>query len=145
MLPISWTLAYIVPTIGICLPLLNLISGVAKLLAVALWQTFPRYHTIIRGLSQILRGKNQINARKLSDTNLRHCRQALRRFNRVTSVLSVAFHLAVIGTILISTAMNHFPRLSAHHILALTSLGNPPMKAVLRPPLSLQDSREFVV
>ena len=145
LLPISSVLAYIVPTVGLCLPLLNLISREVKLLAIALWQPFPLYHTIIQGISQILCRKEYLNVNKISNTKLRHCRQALRRSNRVIAVLLVVVHLAVMGIILISTTVNLVPHVSAQHILALNSLEDPPTKAMLRPPVSLKDSREIVV
>jgi hypothetical protein len=125
--------------------LLNAISGDAKLLAVALWQPFPLYHTAIRGLSQLFCRTRRGKANNKAHINPRECRNALSRANKFICFLTVGVHVTVMGFILASAVTDFGPSVSGHHILALTSLTNPPTLAMLEPPVSIMDSREIVV
>lgn len=145
LLPLSSVVSYMIPTVGLCLPLLGAISGDAKLLAVALWQPFPLYHTAIRGLSQLFHGSRRGKASNKAHINPRECSEALSRANKFICFLTIGVHVTVMGFILASAATDFGPSVSGHHILALTSLTNPPTLAMLEPPVSVMDSREIVV
>lgn len=145
LLPLSAILTYIVPTIGLCLPILNLLSDKAKLFVVAFWQPFPLYHTIIRVASQALHRRKPLATKERSRIYLQHCRQALQRPNWIMAILAVTVHMSVIVTILVSAKTQLVTQVSGHHILALTSLKTPPTMAMLHPPVTLTESREIVV
>jgi hypothetical protein len=145
LLPLSAILTYIVPTIGLCLPILNLLSDKAKLVVVAFWQPFPLYHTIIRGISQALHRRKHLDAKERSRVYLPHCRQALQRSNWIMAILAVTVHISVMITIAVSNITHLVTQVSGHHILALTSLKRPPTMAMLYPPVTLKESREIVV
>lgn len=143
LLPLSAILTYIVPTIGLCLPILDLLSHKAKLFVVAFWQPFPLYHTIIRGTTQVLHRREYLDTK--CKAYLQHCRQALQRSNWIMAILAVAVHTSVMITIVVSTMSQLVTQVSGHHILALTSLKRPPTMAMLHPPVTLAESREIVV
>jgi hypothetical protein len=145
LLPLSAILTYIVPTIGLCLPILNLLSDKAKLFVVAFWQPFPLYHTIIRGVSQALHRRKHMDTKERSRIYLQHCRQALQRSSWIMTLLVVTVHMTVMVTIAVSNMTRLVTQVSGHHILALTSLKRPPTIAMLHPPVTLTDSREIVV
>jgi hypothetical protein len=145
LLPLSAILTYIVPTIGLCLPILNLLSDKAKLFVVAFWQPFPLYHTIVRGVSQALRRRKHLDTKERSRIHLQHCRQALQRSNWIMAFLVFMVHMIVMITIAVSNIAQLVPQVSGHHILALTSLERPPAMVMLHPPVALTESREIVV
>ncbi|KAF3008389.1 hypothetical protein E8E13_000243 [Curvularia kusanoi] len=127
LLPLSAVLAYVLPTAALCLPLLNLIHGKTKLLAVAFWQPFPLYHTIIRSLSTKLGPKIYYEDNTPSTAELERCRKALRKSNRIITSLAVAVHVAVMSTVFTaSRATGLIASVSARHIFALTSIQSPP-------------------
>jgi hypothetical protein len=142
LLPLSAILTYIVPTIGLCLPILNLLSDKAKLFVVAFWQPFPLYHTIVRGVSQALRRRKHLDTKERSRIHLQHCRQALQRSNWIMAFLVFMVHMIVMITIAVSNIAQLVPQVSGHHILALTSLERPPAMVMLHPPVALTESRE---
>jgi hypothetical protein len=145
LLPFSSTITYILPTIGLCLALLDVISGETRLLAIALWQPFPLYHTATRTLAQAFRPSKPANSSKATPFNLREVRKALGKAYGFITVLTVIIHVAVMGTIVASTTTELVSQVSGNHILALTSLTKPPTLAMLNPPVSTIDSREIVV
>lgn len=143
----SAIVTYLVPSAGLCLPLIRQIPGETKLLAVALWQPFPLYHSAVQGLGKLLRGfGGGSGARKAStSTSVATYRKAFSRANSFITVLTVGVHVAVVGTMVASVTSDLVPPVSARHVLALTSLAEPPMAAMQNPPVSLLDSREIVV
>ena len=145
LLPLSAILTYIVPTIGLCLPILNILSDNAKLFVVAFWQPFPLYHTIIRVASQALHRRTHLDTKESSRIYLQHCRQALHRSNWIMAILVVMVHMSVVVTIVVSAKTQLVTQVSGQHILALTSLKRPPTMAMLHPPVTLTESREIVV
>jgi hypothetical protein len=72
-------------------------------------------------------------------------RRALSRANWVITTLAIAVHWAVLGTIIASTTTDLISQVDGNHILALTSLTEPPTLAMLNTPVSITDSREIVV
>ena len=145
LLPLSAILTYIVPTIGLCLPILDILSDRAKLFVVAFWQPFPLYHTIIRGISQALHRRKHLDTKEGSGVYLQHCRQTLQRSNWIMAFLVATVHMTVMITITVSNITQLVTRVSGYHILALTSLQRPPTMAMLHPPVTLTESREIVV
>ncbi|KAF4956030.1 hypothetical protein FSARC_11699 [Fusarium sarcochroum] len=143
-LPVSTIISYILPTVGLCLPLVFDVSREVKWIAVALWQPFPLYQAAIQQFSRLFCGFRVGRTNNKAHIDPRACRQALRRAYSSIASLSMGVHLTVIGTILASS-MHLVPKVSGHHILALTSLTSPPTLALLNPPVSALDSREIVV
>ncbi|KAH7129849.1 hypothetical protein B0J13DRAFT_588109 [Dactylonectria estremocensis] len=145
LLPVSTVISYVLPTVGLCLPLLNILSREAKYIAIALWQPFPLYQTAIRGVSHLFCRTRRGRANNTAHINPRECRKALgRAYNFITS-LTLSVHLVVMGTILASAITDLVPKVSGHHVLALTSLTSPPTLAMLDPPVPATSSREIVV
>ncbi|KAH7161772.1 hypothetical protein EDB81DRAFT_785516 [Dactylonectria macrodidyma] len=145
LLPVSTVISYVLPTVGLCLPLLNVLSREAKYIAIALWQPFPLYQTAIRGLSHLFCRTRQGKANNTAHINPRECRKALGRAYSFITSLTLSVHLVVMGTLLASATTDLVPTVSAHHVLALTSLTSPPTLAMLDPPVPATSSREIVV
>lgn len=132
MLPFSTSIAYILPSIGLALPLLKDISPGAKYLAIALWQPFPLYQTAIHTiLRYIFRNKRQDKG-------------GLRRAYKFVLWLTMGAHLLVVGTIIVSRA-GFIPLLSVSKILSPGSLASPATLAMLDPPVSAAAARDIVV
>ncbi|KAM0231337.1 hypothetical protein ACHAP5_011102 [Fusarium lateritium] len=143
-LPVSTVISYVLPSIGLCLPLIFDISRENKFIAVALWQPFPLYQTALQQTYRFLVGPGRGKANSKAHVDLRRCREAMRRSYIFIASLTMAVHLGVMATILASW-MNLVSAVSGHHILALTSLTDPPTLALLNPPVSAMESREMVV
>ncbi|KAM0205679.1 hypothetical protein ACHAQD_009947 [Fusarium lateritium] len=143
-LPVSTAISYVLPSIGLCLPLIFDISRENKFIAVALWQPFPLYQTALQQTYRFLVGSGRGKANSKAHVDLRRCRDAMRRSYIFITSLTMAVHLGVMATILASW-MNLVSAVSGHHILALTSLTDPPTLALLNPPVSAMESREIVV
>jgi hypothetical protein len=143
-LPVSTLISYVLPSIGLCLPLILDISRENKFIAVALWQPFPLYQTALQNAYRLLTGSGQGKAKSKAHVDLRKCREAMRRAYIFIALLTTGVHLSVMATILASW-MNLVQTVSGHHILALTSLTDPPTLALLSPPVSAMESREIVV
>ncbi|KAG5659841.1 hypothetical protein KAF25_002400 [Fusarium avenaceum] len=143
-LPVATIISYVLPSIGLCLPLIFDISQENKFIAVALWQPFPLYQTALQNAYRFLTGSGQSKANIKAHVDLRKCREAMRRAYIFITVLTAGVHLSVMATILASW-MNLVQTVSGHHILALTSLTDPPTLALLNPPVSAMESREIVV
>ncbi|VUC25658.1 unnamed protein product [Clonostachys rosea] len=145
LLPVSTFISYVLPTVRLGLALLNILSGEAKYIAIALWQPFPLYQSAIRGLSQFFCRTRRGKANNTAHINPRECKKALSRAYSFITSLTLSVHLAVMGTLAASFATDLVPTVSAHHVLALTSLTSPPTLAMLDPPVSALSSREIVV
>jgi hypothetical protein len=143
-LPIATIISYVVPSIGLCLPLVFDISREAKFIAVALWQPFPLYQSALHSISRLLSGSRQHTSKNKAHVDMRLCRKALNRAYMFITGLTVSVHLLVMGTIFASWIGQVQP-VSGHHILTLTSITNPPTLALLEPPVSALQSREVVV
>ncbi|RBR21872.1 uncharacterized protein FIESC28_04715 [Fusarium coffeatum] len=138
-LPVATIISYVLPTIGLCLPLVFDLSREAKFIAVALWQPFPLYQSALQSLwRQFTRGEGD-----KGHVDLRHT-TALNRAYMFITTLTVSVHFIVMGTIAASWVGLVQP-LSAHHILALTSIADPPTMVLFAPPVSAMESREIVV
>ncbi|CAH0052248.1 unnamed protein product [Clonostachys solani] len=145
LLPVSTVISYVLPTVGLCLPLLNILSQEAKYIVIALWQPFPLYQAAIQGLSHICCRTRQGKTSSMAHINPRECKKALNRAYRFITSLALSVHLVVMGTFLASFTTDLVPTISAHHVLALTSLTSPPALVMLDPPVSATSSREIVV
>ncbi|KAM5369006.1 hypothetical protein ACJZ2D_009209 [Fusarium nematophilum] len=145
LLPVSTVLSYVLPTIGLGLPLLNVLSREAEYLAIALWQPFPVYQTAIQTFSRLLCRSRRGKGKNTAQINARECRRALGRAYGFISYLTISIHSTVVAVIVTSAMTNVLSEISASEILALTSLTNPPTLALLDPPLSATSSRAIVV
>ncbi|KAH6986515.1 hypothetical protein BKA56DRAFT_479769 [Ilyonectria sp. MPI-CAGE-AT-0026] len=145
VLPASAVLSYILPTIGLCLPLLNVLSREGEYLAIALWQPFPLYQATIQSVARLVCRGRRGSANNTAHINARECKKALGRAYKFIIYLTLGVHLTVIGIIVTSTVTDLFPDISASQILALTSLTDPPTLALFDPPVSATSSREIVV
>lgn len=138
-LPVATIISYVLPSIGLCLPLVFDISREAKFIAVALWQPFPLYQSALQSLWRLFtRGESN-----KGHVDLRHT-TALNRAYMFITTLTVSVHVIVMGTIAASWVGLVQP-LSGHHILALTSIADPPTMALFDPPVPAMESREIVV
>ena len=138
-LPVATIISYVLPTIGLCLPLVVDISREVKFIAVALWQPFPLYQSALQSLWRLFtRGESN-----KGHVDLRHAK-ALDRAHMFITTLTVSVHFIVMG-IIAASWMGLVQTLSGHHILALTSIADPPTMALFDPPVSAMESREIVV
>ncbi|UPK96286.1 hypothetical protein LCI18_007221 [Fusarium solani-melongenae] len=145
LLPVSTVISYVLPTIGLCLPLLKVLSQKARLIAVALWQPFPLYQTTIQTVSRLFCRSRRGRSNKTARISPKEYRKALDRAYTFIASLTMGVHLMVVGIIFTSHTSDLIPEVSGYHILALTSLTSPPTLALLDPPLSVTSSREIVV
>ncbi|CAF3546811.1 unnamed protein product [Fusarium graminearum] len=143
-LPAATILSYVVPSIGLCLPLVFDISREAKFIAVALWQPFPLYQSALQYVSRLFSGFQGNKSKKNAYIDVRRCRKALDRAYLFITGLTMGVHLFVMGTIFASYVGQVQP-VSGHYILALTSITTPPTLALLEPSVSVMQSREIVV
>jgi hypothetical protein len=138
-LPVATIISYVLPTIGLCLPLVFDISREAKFIAVALWQPFPLYQSALQSLWRLF-SRNKGNK---GHVVVRH-RKALNQAYMFITGLILSVHFVVMGTIAASW-MGLVQSVSGQHILALTSIADPPTMALFDPPVSAMESREIVV
>ncbi|KAF5667214.1 hypothetical protein FHETE_5917 [Fusarium heterosporum] len=143
-LPISTVISYVLPSIGLCLPLIFDISRESKFIAVALWQPFPLYQAAIQQVVRLAFSSGRGNDNDTAHTHIEQCSKALKRAYTFIATLIMGIHLSVMATILASSR-GLVASVSGHHILALTSLTDPPTLALLDPPVSAMQSREIVV
>ncbi|KAF4998637.1 hypothetical protein FGRMN_2963 [Fusarium graminum] len=143
-LPISTVISYVLPSIGLCLPLIFDISRENKFIAVALWQPFPLYQAAIQQTLRVVSSSKRDKGNGVGHAYIERCRKALKRAYTFIAALIMGIHLSVMATILASSRGLVAP-VSGHHILAPTSLTNPPTLALLDPPVSAMQSREIVV
>lgn len=143
-LPAATILSYVLPSIGLCLPLVFDISREAKFIAVALWQPFPLYQSALQYVSRLFSGFQGNKSKKNAYIDVSRCRKALDRAYLFITGLTMGVHLFVMGTIFASYVGQVQP-VSGHHILALTSITTPPTLALLEPSVSVMQSREVVV
>lgn len=141
LLPVSTTISFILPTVGLCLPLLTDISREAKYIAIALWQPFPLYQSAILSIVGVF--KRGTYAPTHGD--VREWRRAMDRAYSFITTLTMSIHLTVMAIILASSVTHLIPKVSGQHILALTSLTNPPTLELMSSPVSALESREIVV
>ncbi|KPM40506.1 hypothetical protein AK830_g6039 [Neonectria ditissima] len=145
ILPLATAVSYVLPSIGLCLPLLNVLSQEGNDLVIALWQPFPLYQSAVQA---VLRSFCTGSSRRVGDRvriNPERCLLALGRAYRFILCLTMGAHLIVVGTIMASNFTHLLPAVSATQILAPTSLTNPPTLALLTPPVSAIGSRAIVV
>jgi hypothetical protein len=138
-LPVATIISYVLPTIGLCLPLVLDISREAKFVAVALWQPFPLYQSALQSLWRLFDQDENNNRHAI----LKQTKALDRAYSFITG-LTVSVHFLVMGTIAASW-LGLVQPVSGHHILALTSIADPPTMALSDPPVSAMDSREIVV
>ncbi|RGP78291.1 hypothetical protein FLONG3_3606 [Fusarium longipes] len=143
-LPVATIISYIIPTIGLCLPLVYDVSRDAKFITVALWQPFPLYQSALQYMWRLLRGSRLSGTEGKAHVELVQCRTAIDRAYVFITGLTMSVHIVLMGTI-VASWMQLVQSISGYHILALTSVTNPPTLALLEPPVPAMQSREIVV
>ena len=126
LLPWSTLLAYIVPSIGMALPLFNLLSTEGSYLAIALWQPFPLYQSIIHQLCRFVSRRSRSSTRRGWLSSSWDYENSLNIAYGFIIGLSAITHLAVLGTVLLSPFTDSIPPLSPASILLPYSLTDPP-------------------
>ncbi|GKU22770.1 unnamed protein product [Fusarium langsethiae] len=96
-LPIATIISYVVPSIGLCLPLVFDISREAKFIAVALWQPFPLYQSALHSISRLFSGSRQHTSKNKAHVDMRLCRKALNRAYMFITGLTRAPNVIVTG------------------------------------------------
>lgn len=141
LLPFSTTIAFLLPTAGLALTLLNLLSSTGKYFAIALWQPFPLYQTAVHTVLRfVFRG-----GRRGVQTGGPSYKGALRKAYGFALFLAMGTHLAVVGAILVSFWTDLIPQLSPSLILLPSSLTSPPTLALSTPPVSMNSAKDIVV
>lgn len=139
VLPWVTIISYIVPTIALGLPAINNLSAKANYTAIALWQPFPLYQSILHPILRFVCGGS--DGGKQSVASLR---KSLGRVYRWVIAVCMGVHVAVIATIVVNSQYGLYPNLSASEVLGATSLTHPPTLAMASPPVSSLDARNIV-
>lgn len=142
-IPWATTLSFVLPTIAMAVPLLNIASAELNYLFIALWQPFPLYQALIQPLLRKGSGIEQ-RGKKGSSVYTRQERSLARVYGFVLK-LCAGTHLCVLGAAFLSQFNDSLPTVSLSRLLMPTSLSHPPTLAALSPPVSALDSREVVV
>lgn len=140
VLPLATFISFVVPSIGLFLPLLNILDKEGNYAAIALWQPFPLYQVIVHPILCAING-GKTNGGKF---DVARQRKALNKAYKFIAGLTIGAHLIVVGTIVASPYLDAVPTTSLSETLALTSLTDPPTLALLNPPVSALDSRTIV-
>ncbi|KAH8812234.1 hypothetical protein F5884DRAFT_669617 [Xylogone sp. PMI_703] len=145
ILPIATTISYFLPTIALSLPLLNVLSQKGNYIAIALWQPFPLYQSIVHAGLRLVYGDSSAKSNKAAQTNPRSYKKKFHSAYRFILFLTMGVHLLVVGTIVASAFTEMLPTISGTNVLALSSLTNPPTLRLQDPPVSAMDSRLMVL
>ncbi|KAM0664393.1 hypothetical protein ACQRIU_006975 [Beauveria bassiana] len=150
LLPASTTLAFVLPTVCLALPLLDVVSPMIRYLLIALWHPFPLYQTVFRYLLCAVCGGNGSSggdSKKGVAKVTAQYKSALYTAYTFILFLSSSMHVLVISTALLSSYVPSIPTISLFEILVPDSITSPPtlaLSAVLTP-LSPLASRAIVV
>lgn len=140
LLPWSTTISYILPTLCLTLPLLNILSSKGNYLAIALWQPFPLYQSVVHPLLRFICGGSSSKKRESPE----QLEKSLGKAYRFILSVCMGIHILVIGTLIANHSQNLIPNLSAVEVLALTSLTHPPTLALSGTPVPALASRAIV-
>lgn len=132
-----------IPSIGLSLPLLNVLDREGNYAAIALWQPFPLYQAVVHPVLRAIYGTfcGRTNPSRHDPARQK---KTLDKAYRFVLGLTMGIHLLVVGIIVASLTLDAVPRTSPMEILAPTSLSDPPTLALLYPPVSAIDSRTIV-
>ena len=144
LMPFSTIISFVLPSIALGLPLLNVLETWQNYAAIAFWQPFPLIqtfvHAALRGAYGVCGGgtggSGQLDAARQ--------KKAMDRAYKFVLGMTMGVHVIVLGTILSSAVVDAVPATSVWEILSLTSLTNPPTLALLEPPVSALSSRLIV-
>lgn len=141
VIPWATAISFVLPTIGMTMPLLNVLSAEMNYLLIALWQPFPFYQSLFQ---PILR---QISGKKGGREKASHAEyeQGLGKAYGFVLKLCAGAHLFVLGAAFLFQASDSLPDVSLAQILKPTSLSLPPTLAILSPPVSALDARAIVL
>ena len=139
-IPWGTTISFVLPTLGMVVPLLNLASAELNYLLIALWQPFPLYQTLIHPLLRSSYPDRSRNGR----VSTNGYEKSLGKSYGFILKLCAGTHLFVLGAAFLSQASDSIPSISLSEMLIPTSLSNPPTLATLSPPVSALSSRAVV-
>jgi hypothetical protein len=145
LLPISTMIAFVLPTVALSLPLLDILSPEANYICIALWQPFPLYQTAVHAVLRLFWGNRCSRGHHAARFNAKRMKAATNRAYIFILHLTMGVHLIVLGTIFTSAYTDILPAMSAYEILAPTSLFDPPTLALFDPPVSVMSARTIVV
>ncbi|KAK9791696.1 hypothetical protein SCARD494_07485 [Seiridium cardinale] len=145
LLPISFGLAYIVPTIGLVLPLLNYLTPTGDYLAISLWQPFPLYQSALQYIFRHIAGRRKMRNKRPDRGEARLYEETLGRTYRFILSITIGSHIIVLGAIAMSHLTSIFPKISAMDLLSPDSLASPATLALLNPPVSATAARSIVI
>lgn len=138
-IPWGTTVSFVIPTLGMIVPLLNIASAELNYLLIALWQPFPLYQS---ALHPILR--NLYPSRSHSGVSVNAYERSMGKAYGFILKLCAGTHLIVLAAALLSQSHDSMPAISLSKILVPESLGNSPTLATLSPPVSALESRAVV-
>lgn len=123
------------------MPQMNVLDAETCYAAIALWQPFPLYQSVVHPVLRAIFGRGDNGPGQSASARQK---KAVGRAYRFALGLAMGAHLLVVGTMAASFVLDQVPTMSPTQILALTSLENPPTLALLDPPVSAQSSRLIV-
>lgn len=143
LLPISTFISFVIPTLGLALPFLNILDKESNYTAIALWQPFPLYQSVVHPILRAIYGGGG-RAKASAGFDTAQQKRALARAYRFVIGLTMGVHLLVAGVIVTSFALDTVPTTAPGGILAVTSLSRPPTLALLQSPVSALASGTIV-
>lgn len=142
ILPWATTISYVLPSLGLALPALNKLSSRAKYHAIALWQPFPLYQSVLHPLLRSLLGGSPPSSKRRESPE--QVEKSLGKAYRFVLSVCMGVHLLVVGTLVANHFQNFIPGLTFAEALAPTSLTNPPILAMAQTPVPAAVSRDIV-
>ena len=144
LLPVTTIISYVLPTIGLAMPMMDVLSPSAKYLAIALWQPFPIYQTVVHTVLRAVSGDGKGGASAAGGGNFRQYKQKLANVYTFVIILGMGPHLLALGTLLLSYMTDALPMVSLQAAFVPHSLFDPPTSALSHPPVPAGASRDIV-
>ncbi|KAG9258420.1 uncharacterized protein F5Z01DRAFT_196043 [Emericellopsis atlantica] len=139
ILPWVSTISYMVPSLLMVLPSLGVLSPRENYIIIALWQPFPLLHSFFHPLVKKLVASDK-KPKETTDRLL----VSLRSVYKFVMTLSGIAHGLTIGTVILSKTLSNMPGLSLSKMLVPTSLTDPPIRTLMKPPVSALAQKEIV-
>ncbi|CAG9975072.1 unnamed protein product [Clonostachys byssicola] len=142
-LPRTIALTYLLPTLGLILPLFGLISPKAAYYAISVWQLFPllksAVHPFMRSRKILKEGEKNIVVDQRGDSYKR----ALNRVYRFAFLLAASTYFLHFSSVLLKSQSSLSATLKGFFIPG--SLSHPPTFALFNPPVSASASQDIVI
>lgn len=142
-LPKSIALTYLLPTLGLILPLFGLMSPKAAYYAISVWQFFPllksAFHPLMRSGKALQEGEKNIVVDQRGDSYKR----ALNRVYRFAFLLAASTYFLHFSSILLKLQSSLSATLKGFFIPG--SLSHPPTFALFNPPVSASAGQDIVI